>query len=116
VIRTGDGRIDSRLVGSLTARAAIGGGLASATIQAAVSCAAGAPSSWAIACGLAGFDLAASEGVRVEVDARFEPGAADVIASGRLEVLGGEGGGCLPNGACSSPIWQPIEAASFASE
>jgi len=118
VVRTGDGRIQSFVPGTLAARGTSGLGLTSAAITASQTCAAGAPSSWAIACGVSAIDIAGYDGVRVDVALDVEPVGEGAGVRGTLDVFGARGGGCTggANGTCSSPLWEPIEHASFSSE
>lgn len=115
VVGSGDGRVDSRVRGSITALGSVAEGLTSAAIHATQSCTAGAPSSWAIACGVSAVEIAGFDGMRLDIAAEVEPAGDGAAVRGTLEVFGARGGRCV-NGTCSGPIWESIERASFSSE
>lgn len=113
-VETGDGRVSvTRVTGTLRAIGAPGRGLESVVLAANATCSMGAPSSWSIACGVYGFDLAGTSGVELAVAMTLDAAGT----RGTVEVLGLRGGGCTggSDGSCSSPIRELLEGAQFSS-
>jgi hypothetical protein len=107
-VQTADGRVDTTLLGELTAA---GGGRQS-ELRAGRSCEGASTAAQASACGLSGLELGEHGFLSLSLSASISQASG---ASGELRVLGVPPTSCepTPNSACGSPGSKPIEGGRF---
>jgi hypothetical protein len=117
-LTTADGRLDSRLVGSLVAESMGDGGIAGFELSGSRVCQSGDMTSWAVECGTSELTQAGYTGLRVGLSARLQPAATGTRVLGTIQISGGLAPVC-PTGSvlpCTATEWQTVQGASFGTQ
>jgi hypothetical protein len=118
-LTTADGRLNSRIPGTLAAEPTADGSIAALDLSGQRVCQSGDAASWALECGTSSeLTLAGYAGLRVGLSARLQPALDGTRVLGTIQISGGLTPLCPSNPVlpCSPMQWEPVQGASFTSD